>query len=476
MKDSILEKALLQAKVLEEAIKTNAKGILADTMKQEINSLVKESLEDEMSSDEETDIAEQNPFAGEDDSDDEQDVDSAEEDNADSDDEDSDEDEMSDDEESDDSDLPDDDFSELPTADDDSDTDFDDDDSDEDDDTIDMTGASDDEVLRIFKKMGEDDGIIVKKEDNGDVELTVNDEEFLVKLNEDEELEDELDEEDEFDGETEMEEQEEVEEGDEDEMCEEDDEPLYEIVFDDEEDFGLGSHADFDGGSEFDNDDDVIDLTGGEEPIDDVPSHGFNLDEPSDIPSHDDFSIEDDSVIDDDGLDSEAEFMEIARTKGLGARPNSLPKGAKAATKVSREALAEQKELKRQNKILKEKVEEYKKALSLFRDKLNEVAVFNANLAYATRLFTEHSTTKQEKMEILKRFDATSTLKESQSLYKTIKSEMNSKASISENVANKIVKTPTNGSSANSKEILAESKAYTSPQFARMKDLFTKLK
>jgi len=43
--------------------------------------------------------------------------------------------------------------------------------------------------------------------------------------------------------------------------------------------------------------------------------------------------------------------------------------------------------------MLREKNEEYRKALNVFREKLNEVAIFNSNLAYATRLFTEHSTT-----------------------------------------------------------------------------------
>ena len=60
--------------------------------------------------------------------------------------------------------------------------------------------------------------------------------------------------------------------------------------------------------------------------------------------------------------------------------------------------------------------EEYRKALNIFRTKLNEVAVFNSNLAYATRLFTEHTTTKQEKINILKRFDNVETIKESKNL------------------------------------------------------------
>ena len=73
---------------------------------------------------------------------------------------------------------------------------------------------------------------------------------------------------------------------------------------------------------------------------------------------------------------------------------------------------------------LREKNEEYSKALNYLQRKVNEVAVFNSNLAYATRLFTEHSTTKQEKINILRRFDGVETLKESKSLYKTIKEDL----------------------------------------------------
>ena len=69
----------------------------------------------------------------------------------------------------------------------------------------------------------------------------------------------------------------------------------------------------------------------------------------------------------------------------------------------------------------------------MFRTKLNEVAVFNSNLAYATRLFTEHSTTKQEKINILRRFDSVDNLKESKSLYQTIKNELGSTTNGSEN-------------------------------------------
>jgi hypothetical protein len=123
--------------------------------------------------------------------------------------------------------------------------------------------------------------------------------------------------------------------------------------------------------------------------------------------------------------------------------------------------------------MLREKNEEYRKALNVFREKLNEVAIFNSNLAYATRLFTEHSTTKKEKINILRRFDGVETLKESKNLYKSIKDELSTGDTqpITESVGSKLNKQVSTGSSVN----LIESKTYENPQFLRMKDLMSKL-
>ena len=131
--------------------------------------------------------------------------------------------------------------------------------------------------------------------------------------------------------------------------------------------------------------------------------------------------------------------------------------------------------LKEEVETLKVKNSDYKKALTTFKDKLNEVGVFNSNLAYVTRLFTEHSTTKQEKINILKRFDGVNSLKGSKGLYKVIKEELTQEVvkptkTISESVEKKITKTPTSGGK------LLESKVYENPQFSRMKDLMSKIK
>jgi hypothetical protein len=161
----------------------------------------------------------------------------------------------------------------------------------------------------------------------------------------------------------------------------------------------------------------------------------------------------------------EGEVEEAARTMANDVRGEGPRQGKKF--KAGRAEINEEVEtLKKQNA-------EYKKALVLFKDKLNEVAVFNANLAFATRLFTEHSTTRQEKLDILKRFDSVTSLTESKSTYKTIAGELGSKVNVTESVVDKIASNPTTSSS---KEVLSETKAYESPQFKRMKDLMSKIK
>ena len=160
------------------------------------------------------------------------------------------------------------------------------------------------------------------------------------------------------------------------------------------------------------------------------------------------------------------ETKEAARTLSNGTRNYLMRKGLPKLKVKPNSALSE--EVVR----LREKNEEYRKALNVFREKLNEVAVFNSNLAYATRLFTEHTTTKQEKINILRRFDDVESLKESKSLYGSIKNELtsNNQSVVTESMS-KIEKSPSSGSAQN----LIESKTYENPQFLRMKDIMSKI-
>jgi hypothetical protein len=162
------------------------------------------------------------------------------------------------------------------------------------------------------------------------------------------------------------------------------------------------------------------------------------------------------------------ETKEASRTYGMGSKEGrGLRKGITPNRNLKFEAYEAEIDM------LREKNEEYRKALNTFREKLNEVATFNSNLAYATRLFTEHSTTKKEKINILRRFDNVETLKESKNLYKSVKDELMKGESkpMNESVENKLNKNVSTGSSTT----LIESKTYENPQFLRIKDLMSKM-
>ena len=407
---SILEQALLQVQNLEEAVKQNAKGILASTMKQELSDLLKESLEEEEKMDPmgEQPEDESKPDEEEDDvtTDDEADTDGedadtdVEDDDTDLDNEPSKEIEDLDSEAGEDTDTSMDDLGTEPAA----------EEGIDDEDVMDMTGASDDEVLKVFKAMKPEDGIVVKKDGNN-VEFADGQDEYIIKLDSEEtpDVDSEMD--------TDMGSEMDTDFGDETSDDTEMDETLYEIELGEEEE---------------------------EEEVKEE-------DESKEVEAS-------------EGKVKEVEVGEAARTLGNDVRkPADQGKKYKAGRHEMNE---EVEKLKKQNS-------EYKKALILFKDKLNEVAVFNANLAYATRLFTEHSTTKQEKLNILKRFDSISSMNEAKTLFNTIKTELGTKTTVTESVVEKITNTP---STSTSTEVLAESKAYENPQFKRMKDLMTKIK
>ena len=489
--NKLVQEALIQMKQVEEAIAENAKGILASTMKEEINQLVKESLSEQ---DDETEV----------------DLDADINMSADNDDVDIDDVDM--------------------TMDMDMDSDEDSDET-----PIDLTNASDEEILKVFKAMGENDGIIVKK-DGDEIHLTDDDSdvEYLVKLGESMEDDSEIMEEDEYDmmDEEMYEEDETVNDvidaifsgnmSDMDEEIDDDmDEVVYEIEMDEDDDM--------------DSDDEDMDeeltnetykpkgvgigkpkfkyekITGGfKEDMKQGPKSvgtgkakfeykkGENMEGKSKVVKsetkegqgykdkederlamkHGKIASKDlkttKSRRDDAGFEKR-ETKEAARTYGMGSKEG---RGLRKGITPNRNYVYGKNGVKTEStqeevSMLREKNEEYRKALNVFREKLNEVAIFNSNLAYATRLFTEHSTTKKEKINILRRFDNVDTLKESKNLYKSVKDELSKveTKSINESVGTKLNKSVSTGSSTT----LIETKTYENPQLLRMKDLISKL-
>ena len=436
---SILEQALLQVQTLEEAVKANAKGILASTMKQELNDLLKEQEDEKDPEEVEKDVDGITP-------DDEETSDNEPVDNGNED-------------------LP------LP-VDDENDTEEDSGldlpaEDEEDDEVLDMTDASEEEVLKVFKAMKPEDGIIVKRE--GDtVSLEDDGNEYIIKLDDvADEDEDEFPERDELPDE--LAEQEEPA----------DEEIVYEIELDDEDEEAkeceTKEEVSLSDGKPFDK---KAKKTETKESVTVHRTHtqkdGQPFDKSSPQTGVKKLEAKEQEKAEctecGDKFMKEVEATEAARTKwnahgNRAEEPRTGIKSKHVHHAGSRTTMEEQ------INVLKKQNNEYKKALVLFKDKLNEVAVFNASLAYATRLFTEHSTTKQEKLDILKRFDSVSTITESKNLYATIKGELENTKPITETAAEKITSTPKSSAT----EMLSESKAYENPQFKRMKELIKKI-
>ena len=497
--ENLVEKALLQMKSIEEAISENAKGILASTMKEEISELVKESLfgsksktslheqeeegaEVEVTADDETnDGVEVSDVEMEVNPEGDIDVAMGAEVNTDNEDE-------------------------LPP--------------------LDMTGAKPDEVLKVFKAMGDEDGIIVVKDGNN-IHLTDNntDTEYFIDLGDDSDLSMEHPMEDmnesviyelvfeEKEGDVEMDESYDEMEESYDEMeesydemeesdDEDDDETIYELEVTESmkpKGMGFGKMRNGLSKSSVNNKGFDEDMKNGiksekkgkgpkfsygklkhgvtESEMDEEFMEGWMDEE-----MVDDYKMESDYMegdyMEDDYM--EGDYMEDDYMDDKSGETTEASRTMTYMRRAQRDRVAAPSQLRNESynkelSLLKEKNEEYKKALDFFRNKLNEVAVFNSNLAYSTRLFTEHSTTKQEKINILRRFDNVETIKESKSLYKAIKSELDGNKStdvVTESIQRQVVKTPSNGSASN----LIESKTYENPQFLRMRDLMAKIK
>ena len=391
-KKSILEEALLDIKNIQSALNANTKEILRSVAKEEINGVVKESLIGEIYEEEELEL-EPAEMGGEEEGSEEDglgDIESSEE-----------EPEMG---------------SELGM------------------DTdvlggaeMDMTAASDDDVIAIYKKLsGEDEIEIVGDE----IHLNISEPgEYIVKTGGEEAEEEEL-------------ELEPAEMGGEEE--EESDDVEYEIEMGDDEE-------------ENEIPDDLVpaDEEGEEEEVED----------------EEDVEALEEKISVGIGMSQGTHRNKTgAGSIGASENPKSVNESLKAKQLVS-ETTKKYNTLLTEAKKLKTENEEFRSALREFRTKLVETVVFNSNLTYVTKLFLEHSTTKAEKDVIIKRFDEATNLKESKKLYKTIGGELESRKPINESLESKIIKEATTSTSKQ----LNESTAYVDPSTKRIMDLINRV-
>ena len=313
----------------------------------------------------------------------------------------------------------------------------------------DFTGVNGDELLKVYNKLGDDDQIFVKKQDDGTYE--VKDEEtgaeLVIELNPDAEAEEDTEDNQEFD-----------------------------IDFDDED-----SEED---GAEFDSedepaDDDEIEIDLGDEDDEDelneedlgytdsyqkdVFNRKPNMSEPADSKSTNDWDegapkgsekpwagkgdgkpfgkkvnegekcpkcgknpcvceCGGEGVIDENGgtiASTDARHMK----KGQIAqhRPNAPAYDVRKVDSPLNESV---KKIVEKAKAIQAENKQYKESLGKIKESLKEAAVLNVNLGKLVDILVNETTTKDEKKSILARFNNVKTIKEGAELYNSIKTEL----------------------------------------------------
>ena len=115
---------------------------------------------------------------------------------------------------------------------------------------------------------------------------------------------------------------------------------------------------------------------------------------------------------------SSQSVAKTTKTKTSAPRANNARQVAKLIS-TAEGLVAENKQLRQENKELKE-------AILAIRKNLTEAYVTNANLGKITKLFLENTTSQAEKIDIVNRFsNEAKTIEESKALYESIKRELN---------------------------------------------------
>ena len=377
-KKSLLEEAMLDAKKIQQLLDTNSKEILRNVAKEEINALVRESIvaeddftEDDVDDETGSDEVPESPEIGDEGSTEEPIADEPEG-----------------------SDITGD-IEDTPAPEAGSEMDaFDD---------MDLTGASDDDVIAIYKKLSGTDEIEVVGDD---LHLNVSEPgEYIIPgaaaaagSAPSDEMSDDFNEDDYEDVPTGG------DEGAEPEMTD-DGEDEYEISMDDEE------PAEDDETVSLDEETDLQIKN----PKTNVPGAKQAVNDEGDDEIEEQISV--------NRVAQNRAGGDLTKIKGPGAKQGAGLSESKAGVPVAKykAVLAQAAQLQKENN-------EFRDVLKRFRDQLLESAVHNSNLTYIVKLFSEHATKPEEKLTIIERFDnEVSSLTESKKLYRTISKELKAK-------------------------------------------------
>ena len=447
-KNNTAEKAVLNAEKISKALKESTEKSLLAIINEAINNAIADDS-DEDTAEESSDVQEVEPDEtpevtdvdaenGDEESTDELDADNAE-DNAEDADSESDDDEWSD-------------MEQYKIGDDD----------------YDFTGVDGDEILKVYNKLGDDDQIFVKKEDDGT--YSVKDDEtgaeFVIELNSDS-----LDADDNFNGDGKDSNDSEIDVDNDDNADNFDDSDELSIELGDNEDFD-NEDADENFNSE---DSDEIEIDLGDEDEDeelnedlgytdsyqkDVFDKNFNMKEPADSKTTNDWDngapkgaekpwagkgdskpfekkvnecgancdvdpnaqpLEEEELEENGGTISSIDARHMKKGQLKQHRPNAPAYDVRKVDSPLNESV---KKIVEKAKAIQAENKQYKESLEKIKHSLYEAAVLNVNLGKLVDILVNETTTRDEKKTILERFNNVKTISEGKVLYDTIKLEL----------------------------------------------------
>ena len=320
------------------------------------------------------------------------------------------------------------------------------------DDDYDFTGVDGDEILKVYNKLGDDDQIFVKKEDDGT--YSVKDDEtgaeFVIELNSDK-----LDAENGAEGEEDVnidldtDDNEFGAEGGEDELS-------IDLNGDDE---GLDNDEEIEIDLGDDEDDDELneDLGYTDSYQKNVFKNNVNMNEPADSKTTNDWDNgvpkgsekpwagkgdnkpfektvnecgaacaapdgEEANLEENGGTISSIDAKHMKKGQIAQHRPNAPAYDVRKVDSPMNESV---KKLYAKAKAIQAENKQYKESLEKIKKSLYEAAVLNVNLGKLVDLLVNETTTRDEKKAILGRFNNVKTISEGKALYDTIKYELN---------------------------------------------------
>jgi hypothetical protein len=295
--------------------------------------------------------------------------------------------------------------------------------------SLDLTGADDVDAIEVFKKLKDDTQVVVVKTDSG-VKVSDNETgaEYIINLDDD-------------DADVDIEENEEISEsGNTDWKFTT---TQTKTAMDSK---GLGNNCP--------NKNKSLDKvpTGTEKRFGKGPGKGVPFTENEDI---DDVPLTEDDVVPIDENEQEITEAGVTRTKAnlrqrtgkktqpqikytAGIRVDKVRDGAILKSEDASERVAKLEKMyetiKEDNQILKEGVKQFKEAACKYYEVARETALTNYKLGRAVKLFAEHSTTQEEKTNIVERLQDAKNSKEVDTIYESLKKELKTKKPIVESI------------------------------------------